>query len=119
MRDLPYYLGLTYTVQIGPEPCTDGTSCYMARVVELPGCQSHGDSPEEARAHLEEAKALYLASMIEDGIEPPRPQSVALATARSAAWVWEILQDRPVGTGQVIRHPAPDPAAAPASARLG
>lgn len=108
MRDLPYYLGLPYTVQIGPEPCTDGSSCYMARVVELPGCQSHGDSPEQAKEHLEEAKALFLASMIEDGVEPPVPHNVAPAAQPTASWVWEILQDRPLGNQQVILRTEPE-----------
>ncbi len=76
MRDLQHYLGLPYAVRIGPERCTDGASCHMVRVVELPGCRSQGDSPEEARANLEEAKALYLACMINDGVEPPLPATV-------------------------------------------
>lgn len=68
MRDLPHYLGLPYT-------SLDRAGALHRRQLLLHDprrraarCQSHGDSPEEARAHLEEAKALFLASMIEDGI---------------------------------------------------
>jgi len=50
--------------------CTDGSPCYVARVIELPGCESHGTTQADALANLEDAKRLYIQSMIEDGIEP-------------------------------------------------
>ena len=39
-------------------------------MIELPGCASHGDTPDQALENLEDAKRLYIESMIEDGIEP-------------------------------------------------
>ena len=45
----------------------------MARVVDLPGCESHGDTPEQALRRLNEAKKLFIASMLEDGVVPEEP----------------------------------------------
>ena len=52
------------------EECTDGSPWYVARVIELPGCASHGDTSDQALENLEDAKRLYIESMIEDGTEP-------------------------------------------------
>lgn len=74
-RVVSHYLGLPYSVSVTPERCTDGSMCYMARVVELPGCESHGDTPEQARHHLKEAMSLFIGSMLDDGIVPDSPCS--------------------------------------------
>lgn len=42
-KDLNYYLALPYTIQITRED----ESTWFARVVELPGCLTEGDTPEE------------------------------------------------------------------------
>ena len=73
MSNLDYYMSLPYSVSVTPERCTDGTPCYMARVVELDGCESHGETPEQALQRLAEAKRLFIASMLEDGITPDPP----------------------------------------------
>lgn len=70
---LEYYLGLPYSTAVTREQCTDDSTCYMARVVELPGCESHGDTPEQALRRLNEAKELFIASMLEDGVVPEEP----------------------------------------------
>lgn len=75
MEKLEHYLRLSYTITVVPEVCTDGSGCYVARVAELPGCESHGDTPEQALQHLDEARRLFLASMLEDGVNPPPPLS--------------------------------------------
>jgi predicted RNase H-like HicB family nuclease len=92
VKSLDYYLRLPYTVFVTPEDCTDGTVCFMARIPELPNCQSHGDTPEEALEGIEEAKQLYLSSMLEDGVEPPEPQ-VATGVASSSkalSAIWRV-----------------------------
>ena len=83
--NLEYYLGLPYSVAVTPERCTDGSACYMARVVELPGCESHGDTPEQALHHLDEAKELFIASMLEDGLTPEPPRN-----RNSVVTVWRM-----------------------------
>lgn len=70
MKTFQYYLTLPYQQTVTLEDCTDGTRCYVARVTELLGCESHGTTPDEALENLEDAKRLYIESMIEDGIEP-------------------------------------------------
>ena len=75
MEKLEHYLGLPYGITVISESCTDGSMCYVARVAELPGCESHGDTPEQALQHLEETKRLFLVSMLEDYFEPPHPHS--------------------------------------------
>ena len=71
MKTLQHYMSLPYQQTVTLEDCTDGTRCYVARLTELPGCESHGMTPDEALDSLEDAKRLYIESMIEDGIEPP------------------------------------------------
>ena len=47
---------------------------YLAFVAELPGCESHGDTPAEALENLEDAMALYIQSLLEDGLGLPFPR---------------------------------------------
>ena len=74
MKNIEYYLALPYRRTVTLEECTDGSPCYVARVIELPGCESHGTTRAEALGNLEDAKRLYIETMIEDGIDPvPTP----------------------------------------------
>ena len=70
MKKIESYLALPHQQTVTQEQCSDGSPCYVARVIELPGCESHGDSPDQALDNLENSKRLYIESMIEDGIEP-------------------------------------------------
>lgn len=49
--------------------------CYIATVPELPGCQTHGDTLQEAAKMAEEAIALYVESLAARGLEIPSPVS--------------------------------------------
>ena len=80
MKNIDHYLALPYQQTVTREECTDGSPCYVARVIELPGCESHGITRAEALDNLENAKRLYIETMIEDGIEPA-PALVAAAHA--------------------------------------
>ncbi len=98
---LERYLTLPYSVRITPDQYPDGSPCHFARVEELPGCESHGDTVEEARVNLADAMQLYLAAMLEDGLEPPLPNAPVGAAVWTAA---------PVGTAERTTHlavPAP------------
>lgn len=48
--------------------------CYVADVPDLPHCSAFGDTPEEALAEIENAKAGWLAAARANGkpIPPPR-----------------------------------------------
>lgn len=67
------YLQLPYTRSVVPDRETRGEALLLASVEELPGCQSHGATAAEALANLEDALALYIGSLLDDGIEPPLP----------------------------------------------
>jgi antitoxin HicB len=71
--DVSAYVDLPYEVEINPENYEDGRVCYVARHPELPGCMSHGDTEDEAIASLREARELYIASLIQDGLDVPEP----------------------------------------------
>ena len=83
--DLQYYLNQPYTVQVVPDRGTFGEQLYLASVVELPGCQSHGETPEAALRNVHDAMALYIASMLEDGLAPPAPEEYGVSA------VWSVL----------------------------
>ena len=70
MKNIEYYLALPYRRTVTLEECTDGSPCYVARVIELPGCETHGMTRSEALDNVENAKRLYIETMMEDGIEP-------------------------------------------------
>lgn len=79
------FIRLSYSIRVVPELSTEGLLCYMAYHPELPGCMSHGDTPEEAIANLSEAKKLYIKILIKKG------QNVPLPTSSSKA-IWEITE---------------------------
>lgn len=82
--DLDVYMNLSYAVEVVPDECTDGSLCYRASHPELPGCTSHGDTPEEAVENLEDAKRLYIETLLEKGLEIPLPQA-------RASVVWTVV----------------------------
>ena len=45
---------------------------YSAYVPDLPGCASQGDSYNEALTNIQEAIALYLENLKDDGLTPPK-----------------------------------------------
>lgn len=77
-RDVQDYLRLPYTTRVAPDQGTRGERLFLASVDELPGCQSHGETPEEALLNLRDAMELYIGSMLEDGVDPPEPKTRAV-----------------------------------------
>lgn len=73
------FLRLPYSLRVVPDEGTFGETLYLASVEELPGCQSHGQTPEEALVNLREAMELYLETLLEDGLEPPEPQQEGIS----------------------------------------
>ncbi|MGH2505069.1 MAG: type II toxin-antitoxin system HicB family antitoxin [Ktedonobacterales bacterium] len=62
-----------YAIRIIQEPTTDGGVVYGAWYEDLPGCESQGDTVEEARANLQDAYALYMSDLLERGLPIPSP----------------------------------------------
>lgn len=53
---------------------SDEDECYVADVPDLRGCSAFGDTPEEALAELQIAKALWLESAREHHKRVPTPR---------------------------------------------
>ena len=73
MEELGRYLNLPYSIEVIPDQTTDSAICYLARHPELPGCMSHGETPEEAIANLSEAKKLYIQVLLDKKQPIPSP----------------------------------------------
>ncbi len=71
-KDLEYYMRLPYTITL-KRSAGDGEEYWVARVVELPHCMTHGATPEEALRDVDDAKREWLKSNIEDGLPIPEP----------------------------------------------
>lgn len=69
-KDVNYYLSLPYTIEI----IRTNESTWFARVVELPGCITEGDSPEDAAAMIRDAMAAWIEVALEDGQIVPEPK---------------------------------------------
>jgi len=78
------FMKLPYSIRVVPDQTTEGSLCYVAYHPELPGCMSHGDTPEEAINNLSEAKELYMKTLLEEGQSIPLPRS-------STGAVWHII----------------------------
>jgi predicted RNase H-like HicB family nuclease len=90
MRDLNYYLGLPYTLEIMPDE--DG---YFVRVLELPGCHTYADTLEKLWPMLEDAMRDWIEVSLEDGDDIPEP----LERSAVDAVRMEHLADTPVRFG--------------------
>lgn len=85
ITEVEYYMALPYAINVVPEQCTDGSLCYRAYHPELPGCMSHGTTPEEAIDNLSEAKQLYIETLLKKGLSVPKPQRALTSTSYQAA----------------------------------
>jgi predicted RNase H-like HicB family nuclease len=73
VKDLEYYMGLDYKIEIVPDKEEGG---YALHCPELPGCMTCADSISEGIKMLEDAKKCYFTACIDDGIEIPEPKGV-------------------------------------------
>lgn len=73
-KNLDYYDSLPYNIAL--EPWDDGDGAYwVARVVELPYCAIHGDTPEQALKEIKTVKREWLETSLELGNLIPQPAS--------------------------------------------
>jgi antitoxin HicB len=89
-KDLKYYLSLPYTIQITRED----EATWFARVVELPGCMTEGDTPEEAADMIQDALAAWLEVALEDGLPIPEPQKAEAYSGRFVVRVPRTLHQQ-------------------------
>lgn len=71
VRKSELYRNAKYPVAITILP--DGG--WMAEHPNLPGCKTHGKTPEEAAARLEEVKITWIYTALADGRQIPKPRS--------------------------------------------
>ena len=70
MKNVKEYLELPYNCIIQPVNDESG-SYFYARVLELDGCQSTGETFEEAYENLKEAMEGWIEAKLEGGFEVP------------------------------------------------
>lgn len=90
-----------YPTVVHPEVCTDGSLAYVAEIPSLPGCMSHGVTPDEARYNLEDAKREYLEALQERGLPIPIPPIDPVVFSVQ----WTVITVAPVPTRDSIQAP--------------
>ena len=70
VRDVAAYLNAPYIRMLIPDTEEGG---FVAEVLELPGCISEGDTPEEAYRNLKEAMEGWIATAIDHNQPIPEP----------------------------------------------
>lgn len=90
-KDISYYQGLPWTRTVAP--ANDPLEPWTARILELPGCMSHGTTPQEAFTGLEDALTAYVDGALAVGnhiVEPIRPEQfkgmIAYRTRPEVHW---------------------------------
>lgn len=72
MKNVEDYMNLPYNYIV--QPITDESGSYFyARVLELDGCQSTGETFEEAYENLKEAMKGWIETKLEAGFDIPLP----------------------------------------------
>lgn len=69
-KNLEYYMKLPYTYELIKDP----DDPWFIMVKELPGCMSHGDTPEEAVAMIRDAMEGWLLVSMQRGDQIPEPE---------------------------------------------
>lgn len=70
-KSLEYYLSLNYQPVLYP----DDDGGYTAEIRELPGCLTQGETDEEAKENLEEARKLWIEVAYENEDNIPLPEN--------------------------------------------
>lgn len=72
-KELEYYAKLPYSVMV--EQWDDGEGPYwVARILELPHCLIHADTPEEAIKDIQEVKMDWIESNLKRRLPIPEPR---------------------------------------------
>jgi antitoxin HicB len=74
-RNVEDYMRLPYTIEVVRDDDEENPG-WVARVVELPGCITQGDTFEELGEMVEDAMRGWIEVALEDGIPIPEPRPV-------------------------------------------
>lgn len=69
---LKYYMSLNYTIMVQERNDSSG-HYYFGKVLELDGCMSDGETPEELDKNIKEAMECYFEAMMKFGQTIPLP----------------------------------------------
>ena len=69
-KDLSYYLGLPYTIELIPEL----QGGWFVGIKELPGCMTNAETPEEAVQEIHSLQSEWLQIALEEGLPIPEPK---------------------------------------------
>jgi len=72
MKNLDYYMGLNYRIEIVKDEAEGG---YVLSIPELKGCLTCADNLEKGMEMLEDAKKQWLTAALESGYEIPEPNT--------------------------------------------
>jgi antitoxin HicB len=78
-KDLAYYLGLPYPILLVPSDEDDGG--WLAKIPDLLGCITFGDTKEEALMMIEDARIGWITHCFEQGFPIPEPQKASLISS--------------------------------------
>ncbi len=70
----------SYSITIEEDTLSNGQKVFVARHPELPGCKAQGNSPEEAKNNLDEARVDYIYTLLDAGLEIPPPNESLSST---------------------------------------
>jgi predicted RNase H-like HicB family nuclease len=80
-RTVGRYLELPYHIAVMRDPA-NGNGDWIARVEELPGCEAHGDGPQEAAGAVSDAMRGWIVDALERGAEVPEPRRPSTHSGR-------------------------------------
>ena len=72
-KNVEYYLSLPYTIEVTRDE-SQGYKGWFARVVELPGCMTQGETFEELSVMIQDAMRGWIEVALEEGIPIPEPR---------------------------------------------
>ncbi len=90
VKDLEYYLNKKYPFTVYPSE--DGG--YVAAIEELPGCITQGETIEEVKDMIEDAKRAWITVTYEDGREIPLPRTEEVYSGKFVVRIPKYLHRR-------------------------
>jgi predicted RNase H-like HicB family nuclease len=92
-----------YGILMSEDKLSDGTSVFVARVLEFPGLLVQEANPAEAVEELSKALIDYIYAMLQDGLEIPLPAEAVTAQRVIPSGVFHTYW----GQGQTVRQSEP------------
>jgi antitoxin HicB len=73
-REVERFLDLPYHIVLMRDEEGEDEAPWKARVEEIPGCQAHAETSEEAARAIEKALEDWIAAALEKGVDVPEPK---------------------------------------------